>query len=62
MQLKLIDKFHFHLHTEENLVLPLKLGKNGDEIGLEEARDVGRDESIETDEFGLETLELLGSD
>lgn len=44
------------------MVLPLKLGENGDEIGFKEARDVGRYESIETDEFGLKTLELLGGD
>ena len=51
-----------NLHGKENLVLPLELDQNRNEIGLEQARDMGAHEPVESERVGPEPLELLGHD
>ncbi|PON75744.1 LOW QUALITY PROTEIN: hypothetical protein PanWU01x14_040040 [Parasponia andersonii] len=47
-----------NLHGEENQVLPLELDEDRDEIGLEQARDMGAYEAVESEGVS-EALELL---
>lgn len=49
-----------NLHGERDEVLSLKLREDGDEVGLEQPRDVGLDEPVEPDRIGVESLELFG--
>ncbi|PON97589.1 hypothetical protein TorRG33x02_064990 [Trema orientale] len=48
-----------NLHGEEDQVLPLELDEDRDEIGLEQARDMGAYEAVESEGVGSEALELL---
>lgn len=49
-----------NLHREENLVLSLELGKNGNEVRPEESRNRRPHVPIEPDGIGLEPLEFFG--
>lgn len=51
-----------NLHTEEDLVLPLELGDDGDEVGFEQPRNVRLDEPVEPNRVRLQPLELLCHD
>lgn len=51
-----------NLHGEEDIVLSLKLGKDGDKVGFEQARDVRLDKAVKPDWIGLEPLEFFGND
>lgn len=42
--------------------MSLELGENGEEIRLEQARDMGANEAVESDRVGAEPLELFGHD
>ena len=47
------------LEGEEDVVLALELGEEGDEVGLEEAGDVGAEEAVQAEGVGAEALQLL---
>ena len=51
-----------NLHAEKDLILSLELSEHSDEVGLEQAGNVGRDEAVQPDRVGPEPLQLFSDD
>lgn len=48
-----------YFHAEKDMILSLKLNKNRNKVGLEQARDMGGNEAVEANEIGLKSLEFF---